>query len=38
MEINDKGFSDKALEDFELIDKAVIENDQQAYANLMKRY
>ncbi|MEX0882182.1 MAG: sigma-70 family RNA polymerase sigma factor [Cyclobacteriaceae bacterium] len=38
MEINDKGFSDNALEDIELIDKAVIENDQQAYANLMKRY
>ena len=38
MEINDKGFSDKALEDFELIDRAVIEKDQQAYASLMKRY
>jgi RNA polymerase sigma factor (sigma-70 family) len=38
MEINDKGFSDKALEDFELIDRAVIQKDQQAFATLMKRY
>ncbi|WP_114752261.1 RNA polymerase sigma factor [Pleomorphovibrio marinus] len=38
MEINDRGFSDKALEDFELIDRAVKEKDQQAYATLMKRY
>ncbi len=38
MEINERGFSDKALEDFELIDKAVKEKDQQAYATLMKRY
>lgn len=38
MEINDRGFSDKALEDFDLIDKAVREKDQQAYATLMKRY
>ncbi|MDN3669703.1 sigma-70 family RNA polymerase sigma factor [Echinicola jeungdonensis] len=38
MEINERGFSDKALEDFELIDKAVGQKDQQAYANLMKRY
>jgi RNA polymerase sigma-70 factor (ECF subfamily) len=38
MEINERGFSSKALEDFELIDKAVIELDQQAYAMLMKRY
>ncbi len=37
MEI-DKNFSDKALEDFRLIDKATIENDEQAYAELMKRY
>jgi len=37
MEI-DKNFSDKALEDFKLIDKATIENDEQAYAELMKRY
>lgn len=38
MEINERGFSSKALEDFELIDKAVLELDQQAYATLMKRY
>ena len=37
MEINERSFSDKALEDFELIDKAVNDNDQQAYASLMKR-
>lgn len=38
MEINERGFSNKALEDFDLIDKAVQQQDQQAYANLMKRY
>ncbi|RIW16432.1 sigma-70 family RNA polymerase sigma factor [Algoriphagus lacus] len=38
MEINERGFSNKALEDFDLIDKAVNEKDQQAYATLMKRY
>ncbi|NVJ86985.1 MAG: sigma-70 family RNA polymerase sigma factor [Algoriphagus sp.] len=38
MEINERGFSNKALEDFELIDRAVIEKDQSAYAALMKRY
>lgn len=38
MEINERGFSNKALEDFDLIDKAVHEKDQQAYAALMKRY
>ncbi len=38
MEINERGFSKKALEDFDLIDKAVNEKDQQAYATLMKRY
>ncbi len=38
MEINERGFSNKALEDFDLIDKAVIDKDQQAYALLMKRY
>jgi RNA polymerase sigma factor (sigma-70 family) len=38
MEINERGFSDKAIEDFELIDRAVKEKDQQAYATLMKRY
>lgn len=38
MEIGERGFSDKALEDFDLIDKAVRDKDQQAYATLMKRY
>lgn len=38
MEINERGFSDKAIEDFELIDRAVKDIDQQAYATLMKRY
>ena len=38
MEINERGFSNKALEDFDLIDKAVEEKDQTAYAMLMKRY
>ena len=36
MEINKK-FSDKALEDFGLIDRAV-KGDEQAYAELMERY
>ena len=34
----DKNFSDKALEDFKLIDQATIEHDEQAFAELMKRY
>lgn len=34
----DKNFSNKALEDFRLIDRATIENDEQAFAELMKRY
>ena len=34
----DKNFSEKALDDFKLIDKAIIENDEQAFAELMKRY
>lgn len=38
MEINEREFSSKALEDFELIDRAVLESDQQAFATLMKRY
>lgn len=38
MEINERGFSKKALEDFDLIDQAVQQKDQQAYASLMKRY
>ncbi len=33
-----KQFSDKALEDFKLIDQATLEKDQQAYAILMERY
>lgn len=39
MEVDDeKQFSSKALEDFKLIDKAIQEKDQSAYAELMKRY
>ncbi len=34
----ERGFSAKALEDFELIDRAVLGKDQAAYAALMKRY
>lgn len=33
-----KQFSDKALEDFKLIDQAVKEGDEQAFAMLMDRY
>jgi RNA polymerase sigma-70 factor, ECF subfamily len=33
-----KQFSDKALQDFKLIDSAVEEQDQQAFASLMQRY
>ena len=33
-----KQFSDKALEDFNLIDKAIRDKDQQAFAFLMERY
>ncbi len=33
-----KQFSEKALQDFQLIDQAVKENDEQAYAMLMERY
>lgn len=33
-----KQFSDKALEDFKLIDSAVSGQDEQAYADLMQRY
>ena len=33
-----RGFSQKALKDFELIDQAVDEKNQQAYADLLKRY
>lgn len=38
MEVNQRDFSKKALQDFTLIDQAVLEKDQQAYAMLMKRY
>lgn len=38
MEVNQRGFSKKALEDFDLIDQAVQEKDQQSFAKLMKRY
>lgn len=37
MELN-KQFSQKALEDFKLIDLATQEDSEQAYADLMKRY
>lgn len=37
MELN-KQFSQKALEDFALIDQATKENNEQAYGELMKRY
>ena len=37
MEIK-KDFSPKALEDFRLIDLATLQNDEQAYAELMRRY
>ena len=33
-----KQFSDKALQDFKLIDSAVNEGDEQSYGQLMKRY
>lgn len=39
MEVNNnKQFSNKALEDFRLIDKALDEGDEQAFAELMQRY
>lgn len=37
MELN-RQFSDKALKDFKLIDEAVLEGSEQAYADLMERY
>ncbi len=37
MELN-KQFSDKALKDFGLIDKATAESDEKAFAELMERY
>jgi len=38
MEELNRQFSDKALEDFELIDDAVQKNDEKAFAKLMQRY
>ena len=38
MEELERQFSDKALEDFRLIDEAVQHNNEQAYAKLMQRY
>jgi RNA polymerase sigma factor (sigma-70 family) len=38
MEELNRQFSDKALEDFRLIDEAVNNNDEQAYAKLLQRY
>jgi RNA polymerase sigma factor (sigma-70 family) len=37
MEVN-KQFSSKALQDFDLVKKAIEENDDKAYGSLMKRY
>ncbi|MFA0960518.1 RNA polymerase sigma factor [Roseivirga sp. BDSF3-8] len=38
MDLSNKQFSPKALQDFKLIDRAVDEKDEQAFAELMKRY
>jgi RNA polymerase sigma factor (sigma-70 family) len=38
MEELERQFSDKALEDFRLIDEAVQHNDEKAYAKLLQRY
>ncbi|TAF75443.1 MAG: sigma-70 family RNA polymerase sigma factor [Bacteroidetes bacterium] len=38
MEVEEKEFSDKAKKDFLLVDRAIKNNDQKAYAELMKRY
>src|SRR5436190_4012572 len=38
MEELERQFSDKALEDFRLIDEAVQNHDEKAYAKLMQRY
>ena len=38
MEELNRQFSDKALEDFRLIDEAVQDNNEQAYAKLLQRY
>ncbi|MGB3182130.1 MAG: sigma-70 family RNA polymerase sigma factor [Cyclobacteriaceae bacterium] len=37
-DLSNKQFSPKALQDFKLIDRAVGGKDEQAYADLMKRY
>lgn len=37
-DLSNKQFSPKALQDFKLIDRAVKEKDEQAFADLMKRY
>lgn len=37
-ELDEGRFSSKALEDFRLIDEAVSNNDEQAFAKLMQRY
>jgi RNA polymerase sigma-70 factor (ECF subfamily) len=37
-ELDEGRFSSKALEDFRLIDEAVLKNDEQAFARLMQRY
>jgi uncharacterized protein YpiB (UPF0302 family) len=38
MEELNRQFSDKAMEDFRLIDEAVQNNDEQAFAKLLQRY
>lgn len=38
MEEVKRQFSDKALKDFKLIDRATLENDESAFAELMSRY
>ncbi len=38
MEKLEPRFSDKALRDFQLIDRAILDNDQEAYAELMQRH
>lgn len=38
MELEEKEFSDKAKKDFLLVERAIKNDDQKAYAELMKRY
>lgn len=38
MELDSREFSEKAKEDFKLVQRAVKEKDQKAYAELMRRY